>query len=135
LIVDSSALTAVLLRQPEHEWLVDQLSRASAVGVGTPTLAETGIVLTARLGVRGLTLLARLVEEAGLIVIPFAEQHARLAIDGYRRFGKGRHPASLNFGDCLCYAIAKLAEEPLLCLGDDFTKTDLQVVRQAGSQA
>ncbi len=135
MIVDSSALIATLLRQPEHEWLVDQLSQSSAVGVGTPTLAETGIVLTARLGVRGRTLLARLVEEAGLIVIPFAEQHARLAIDGYRRFGKGRHPAGLNFGDCLTYATAKLAEEPLLCLGDDFTKTDLQVVRQAGSQA
>jgi ribonuclease VapC len=133
-IVDSSALTAVLLRHPEHEWLVDQLSRSSAVGVGTPTLAETGIVLTARLGVTGRTLLVRLVEEAGLIVIPFGEQHARLAIDAYRRFGKGRHPARLNFGDCLTYATAKLAEEPLLCLGDDFAKTDLQVVRKAESK-
>jgi ribonuclease VapC len=133
-IVDSSALTAVLLRQPEHEWLVDQLSRSSAVGVGTPTLAKTGIVLTARLGVRGRTLLVRLVEEAGLIVIPFGEQHARLAIDAYRRFGKGRHPARLNFGDCLTYATAKLAEDPLLCLGDDFAKTDLQVVSKAESK-
>lgn len=134
MIVDSSALTAVLLRQPEHEWVVDQLSRSSAAGVGTPTLAETGIVLTARLGVRGRTLLVRLVEEAGLIVIPFAEQHARLAIDAYRRFGKGRHPARLNFGDCLTYATAKLAGEPLLCLGDDFAKTDLQVVGKAVSK-
>jgi ribonuclease VapC len=130
-IVDSSAITAVLLRQPEHQWVVDQLSRSPAVGVGTPTLAETGIVLTAKLGVRGRTLLLRLVEEAGLIVIPFTEQHARLAIDAYRRFGKGKHPARLNFGDCLAYATAKLAEEPLLCLGDDFAKTDLQVVRKA----
>jgi ribonuclease VapC len=130
-IVDSSAITAVLLRQPEYQWVVDQLSRSPAVGVGTPTLAETGIVLTAKLGVRGRTLLVRLVEEAGLIVIPFTEQHARLAIDAYRRFGKGKHPARLNFGDCLAYATAKLAEEPLLCLGDDFAKTDLQVVRKA----
>jgi ribonuclease VapC len=130
LIVDSSALTAVILRQPEHEWLVEQLSGSSAVGVGTPTLAETGIVLTARLGVQGRTLLARLIEEAGLIVIPFAEQHARLAIDAYRRFGKGRHPARLNFGDCLTYATARLAEEPLLCLGEEFARTDLQVVRK-----
>ena len=134
MIVDSSAITAVLLRQPEHEWLVDQLSRSSAVGVGTPTLAETGIVLAVRLGVRGRTLLLRLVEEAGLIVIPFTEQHARLAIDAYQRFGKGRHPARLNFGDCLTYAIARLAEETLLCLGDDFAKTDLQVVRKAVSK-
>jgi ribonuclease VapC len=134
LIIDSSALIAVLLRQPEHEWLVDEMSRSPAIGVGTPTLAETGIVLTARLGVRGRTLLARLVEEAGLIVIPFTEQHARLAIDAYGRFGKGRHPAGLNFGDCLPYAAAKLAREPLLCLGDDFAKTDIQVVRQEESQ-
>ena len=134
MIVDSSALTAVLLRQPAHEWVVDQLSRSSAVGVGSPTLAETGIVLTARLGVRGRTLLVRLVEEAGLIVIPFSEQHARLAIDAYRRIGKGRHPARLNFEDCLTYATAKLAGEPLLCLGNDFAKTDLPVVGKAVSK-
>lgn len=130
MIVDSSALTAVLLRQPEHEWLVDQLSGSSPVGVGTPAVAETGIVLSSRLGIGGRTLLARLVEEAGLIVIPFSEEHARLAIDAYWRFGKGRHPARLNFGDCLTYATAKLADEPLLCVGDDFSSTDLQVVRQ-----
>ena len=130
MIVDSSALIAILLRQPEHEWLVDQLSGTSSAGVGTPAIAETGIVLSSRLGVRGRTLLARLIEEAGLIVIAFSEQHARLAIDAYWRFGKGRHPARLNFGDCLTYAIAKLGDESLLCIGDDFSKTDLQVVRQ-----
>ena len=87
-------------------------------------------MLSSRLGIGGRTLLARLVEEAGLIVIPFSEEHARLAIDAYWRFGKGRHPARLNFGDCLTYATAKLADEPLLCVGDDFSSTDLQVVRQ-----
>src|SRR5581483_4641869 len=96
--------------------------------VGGPTLAETGIVLTARLGPSGRTLLARFVQETGLVVVPFGDEHWAAAIDAFLRFGKGRHPAALNFGDCLTYAVARLAGEPLLCLGDDFAKTDLQVL-------
>lgn len=73
----------------------------------------------------GLELLARFVEEAGLIVIPFEEEHWRAAADAFVRYGKGRDPAGLNFGDCMTYATAQLAGRPLLCLGEDFTKTDL----------
>jgi ribonuclease VapC len=126
-IVDSSAVVAVLLQQVAHEALVDRLAEGP-VGIGSPTLAEAGIVLEARLGLIGWTLLARLVEEGEWVVIPFTEQHAAAAVDAYRRYGKGHHPAALDFGDCLTYAVARLADEPLLCVGDDFGKTDLHLV-------
>ena len=125
MIVDSSAAVAILLRQPGYEPLLERLAAETGVAIGAATLAETGIVLAARLGVSGLTLLARFVQESGLVVVAFSEEHWPVAVDAFLRFGKGRHPAALNFGDCLTYAIARLAEEPLLSLGEDFRKTDL----------
>jgi ribonuclease VapC len=97
-------------------------------GVGAATLAEAGIVLTARMGVEGKRVLALFVMESDLVVIPFGDGHWKAAVDAYRRYGKGRHPASLNFGDCLTYATAKLAGQPLLCTGADFARTDLPTV-------
>jgi len=123
-IVDSSALVAIVLREPGWEALVDKLS-AEPAGAGAPTLAEAGMVLTARLGPRGRSLLARIVQEARIVVVPFTDEHWPIAIDAYARFGKGRHAADLNFGDCLTYAVASLAGQPLLCLGEDFARTDL----------
>lgn len=95
------------------------------VAAGAPTLAETGIVLHARLGETSRGLLERILDELGIQEIPFGEIHWREAVDAFRRFGKGRHPAGLNFGECLTYAAAKLASEPLLFVGEDFTRTDL----------
>jgi ribonuclease VapC len=123
-IVDSSALVAIVLREPGWEALVDKLS-AEPAGAGAPTLAEAGMVLTARLGPRGRSLLARIVQEARIVVIPFTDEHWPIAIDAYARFGKGRHAAALNFGDCLTYSVASLAGQPLLYLGEDFARTDL----------
>ena len=97
-------------------------------GIGTPTLAETGIVLAARLGSAGRTLLGRFLEEAQLVPVPFSERHWGVAVDAFLRFGKSRHPAALNFGGCMTYATADLAGEPLLCLGEDFARTDLALV-------
>jgi ribonuclease VapC len=128
-IVDSSAVVAVLLRQPGHEAVLDRLESAQVVGIGAPTLVETGIVLAARLGIAGKTLLARFLDEAGLTVIPFTAEHWTLAVDAYIRYGKGRHPAALNFGDCLTYAVCRQADQPLLYVGDDFTRTDLDLAR------
>jgi len=127
-IVDSSALVAIVLAEPGHQVLVDHLARASVVGVGAPTLAETGIVLTARLGIVGRSLLARLLQEAGAETIPYTAAHWPIAVEAFTRYGKGRHPAALNFGDCLTYAACRLAGRPLLCTGDDFPQTDLDVV-------
>jgi ribonuclease VapC len=127
-IVDSSAIVAVLLRQPGYEPLLEQLAAAAVPAAGAPTLAESGIVLAARMGVAGKTLLARFVQESGLVVVLFGEHHWGAAVDAFLRYGKGRHPAGLNFGACMTYAVARLAGEPLLCLGDDFAQTDLRLV-------
>jgi ribonuclease VapC len=123
-IVDSSALVAIVLREPGWEVLAAKLSSGPA-GAGAPTLAAAGVVLTAKMGPRGRSLLARVVQEARVSLVPFTDEHWPVAVDAYGRFGKGRHAAALNFGDCLTYAVASLAGQPLLYVGDDFGKTDL----------
>jgi ribonuclease VapC len=128
LILDSSAIVAVLLREPGCERLMARLVENPEPGVGSPTMTETGIVLCARLGERGQTLLGRFAQAYELVILPFDAEHWTLAVQAFLRFGKGRHPAALNFGDCLTYATARLAGEPLLCLGEDFAKTDLALV-------
>ncbi len=129
MIVDSSAVVGILLREPGWETLLDHIALADpAPGIGAPTLAEAGIVLAARLGIPGKTLLARFVQESGMRQVAFTADHWMVAIDAFVRYGKGRHPAALNFGDCLTYATSRLADEPLLCIGDDFSKTELSLV-------
>lgn len=80
------------------------------------------------LGVAGRSLLARLLYEAGAETIPYTAAHWPVAVDAFTRYGKGRHPAALNFGNCLTYATCRLAGRPLLCTGDDFPQTDLAVI-------
>jgi ribonuclease VapC len=128
MIIDSSAILAVIGKEPGYEHIVHQLAASSATRIGAPTQLETGIVLTARFGPRGKTALARFLQESSIQTVAFGEAHASVALDAYSRFGKGRHRAALNFGDCCTYAVASLAGEPLLCLGDDFPQTDLPVV-------
>lgn len=127
MIVDTSALIAIVFKEPGHEELIHKMSEAEYLGIGTPTLAETGIVLSARLQGGGRTILARLCQELGLVQIPFGDAHWREAVGAYERFGRGRHSARLNFGACLSYATAKLAGQPLLYVGGDFSKTDLEL--------
>ena len=110
MIVDTSAIVALVLQEPGYERIEEALASGVKAGIGTPTLAETGIVLTARLGRDARPLLARLVQEAGLSLVPFGEGHYVEAIRAWQAFGKGRHPAALNFGDCLSYATASLAD-------------------------
>ena len=127
MIVDSSALLAIVFQEPGFEDLLDRIGTPDAVAVGTPTLAETGIVLHARLGTNAHGLLERMLDELDIQEVPFGEIHWREAVDAYRRFGKGQHPAALNHGDSMTYAVARLAGEPLLFVGDDFGHTDLEV--------
>lgn len=126
MILDTSVLVAIVLREPGYEELVGKLRSAGALGIGTPTLVEAGIVLSARLGVEPQAVLDRFQRDFGVVPVVFGEQHWREALDAFRRFGKGRHPASLNFGDCLSYAAAKVAGHPLLFVGDDFGRTDVE---------
>jgi ribonuclease VapC len=128
LILDSSAIVAIVLKEPDHEWLQERLADNPEPGVGAPTMVEAGIVLTARLGASGQTLLGRLAQGYEFVILPCEAEHWTIAVQAFLRFGKGRHPAGLNFGDCFTYATARVAGEPLLCLGEDFAKTDLSLV-------
>ncbi len=128
MILDSSAVVAILLREPGYESLLDTLCETAEAGIGAPTLVEAGIVLAARTKTDSRGLLARFLAEAAVITIPFSDAHFSTAIDAWLRFGKGRHPAALNYGDCLAYATARVAGQPLLCTGNDFAQTDLQTV-------
>ncbi|HEV7670313.1 MAG TPA: type II toxin-antitoxin system VapC family toxin [Thermoanaerobaculia bacterium] len=125
MIPDSSAIIAILGREPECDLLVDQLLAAKSKAVSAATLLETDIVLVARFRKPSQPLLDKFLEEFDVMVAPFTEDHWKAANQAFLRFGKGRHPAALNFGDCISYATARLAEEPLLFIGQDFTKTDL----------
>lgn len=127
MILDTSAITAVVFQEPGYESLRDRMSTDESVGIGSATLVEAGIVLSARLRRDARDLLARFLQEADVRIVPFDEDHWAVAVDAWLRFGNGRHPARLNFGDCLSYATARLAGEPLLCVGEDFPKTDLEL--------
>ena len=124
MILDSSAVVAILFREPGADALVDKLATTPAVGIGAPTLVEATIVCSHRLGRDARGLLARFLDEAGIAVVPFGDMHASVAADAWLRFGKGRHKAALNYGDCLAYASATVANQPLLCVGNDFPETD-----------
>ena len=127
MILDTSAILAVVFREPGFETLLEKIADSPNLAIGAPTLTEAGIVLQSRLGkdVRGLLL--QLLHEWQVIIIPFGEYHWQEAIAAYSRFGRGQHKAALNFGDCLAYAAAKLSDQPLLCTGNDFSKTDIQI--------
>ncbi|MCI0442837.1 type II toxin-antitoxin system VapC family toxin [bacterium] len=127
MIIDSSAVLSILFKEPGYEELISKIAASKFTGMGVPTAAETAIVLSSRLGKDSRALLFRFLQEASIEQVPFGEQHANVAIDAWLRFGKGRHKAALNFGDCLSYATAKLADLPVLCTGDAFKKTDLLI--------
>lgn len=86
------------------------------------------MVLIGRLGIRGRTLLERFLQDRSVETVTYTAEHASIALDAFHQFGKGRHPAGLNMGDCHTYAVAALAGEPLLCVGKDFPQTDLELV-------
>ena len=119
MIVDTSALLAIVFQEPGHDRHIDRILAADAVAAGTPTLAATG-VLSTRLGAGAHGMVERLLDELGIQEIPFGELHWREAVDAFRRYGKGSHLARLNFGECMTYATAKLAGEHLLFVGEDF---------------
>ena len=125
MILDTSAIVAVVFKEPGFETVVRKIAAADVVAIGSPSAAEAAIVLDARLGSIGRDILIRLLHEWTITIVPFGEDHWKQAAEAYVRFGRGHHKAGLNFGDCLAYALAKLSRQPLLCLGNDFAKTDL----------
>ena len=125
MIVDTSAIVAIVFREPGFETLLKKLSESTATAIGAPTLLEAAIVLSARLERDARSMLAEVIAEFHMVEVPFGEVHWREAVRAHLRFGRGRHPANLNYGDCVTYAVASLAAEPLLFAGEDFAATDL----------
>lgn len=132
LVLASSALVAIVLGDREAEALVSLLlGREGRVVVAAPTVLETGIVVEARVGPAGLDDLAALLAELEVDVVAFDEEHAQEAQLAWRRFGKGRHPAALNYGDCQSYALTIVEDAELLFVGQDFHQTDIRAAYQS----
>ena len=100
---------------------------ARTLAIGAPTLFETGMVITGRLRGDGRATVTKFLRDWDVEIVPFGEPHWEAAFAAFVRYGKGRHPAKLNYGDCMTYATARLADLPLLCTGDDFPQTDLAI--------
>ena len=129
LVVDTSAAVAVILGEPGSDELTGHLEDALARLMPAAIRVELGIVIEARLGPAGQDVVDRFLRDAEIDIVPVDAEMAARAMSGWRRYGKGRHPAGLNFGDCFSYALAEHTGHPVLCTGDDFAATDLTVVR------
>ncbi|MCS7069578.1 MAG: type II toxin-antitoxin system VapC family toxin [Meiothermus sp.] len=125
MVLDSSVLLQLIFAEPGYQETLERPLRAEVRLVGAPTLLEVGMVVGSRLEPDRLHLLDELLDRLDVQVIPFEAAHAREALSAFRRFSKGRHPAALNFGDYLSYAVAKVSGLPLAYVGDDFAQTNL----------
>jgi len=125
MVVDSSALAAILFGEPERRQFIEAIESADARLLSVANWVEISIVVEARHGAEGVRDLERFIDLAGLELVPVDAEQGRVARDAWVRFGKGRHRAALNFGDCFAYALAKSAGHVLLFKGEDFTHTDL----------
>ena len=126
MVVDSSALVAILREEPGHERFLQKALDADQPMVGTTTAFETAMVLSGRWHRDARSTLHGLLRTIGAEIVPFTEEHYEAAVSAFLRYGKGRHPAGLNFGDCMSYALAVVSGLPLLYTGSDFSKTDVQ---------
>ena len=125
IVVDTSAIIAMLLGEAEAAQYANLLADAADVRMSAVTDYETRVVLRPR----GPAMIVRydaLLAEIGISIVPFDQEQSRLAFEGYRHWGKGVHPAALNLGDCAAYALAKSLDAPLLFKGADFARTDVR---------
>jgi ribonuclease VapC len=125
IVVDTSALIAILDREPDAALYAEAIAEADSPLISAATLLELHIVMLNRHGGRAGQLVDRLIQDAGFQIEHFTAQHLELAREAYARYGKRRNSAGLNYGDCFSYALAKATGLPLLFKGEDFSKTDL----------
>ena len=123
MIIDTSALIAILRQEEEGARFTDVLLQSADNRISAGTLLEAQLIAA---GYNGLDELVALLEEIDVEIVPFDARQAELAFEAFQRFGKGRHPAGLNFGDCFAYALARTLDEPLLFKGNDFSQTDIE---------
>lgn len=125
MVIDTSAILAILLDEAEAEDFLARIERDPVRLVSVASYVEAAIIIDDRFGTEGGRDLKLFLIEAGIEIEPVTVAQADLAREAYRRFGRGNHPARLNFGDCFAYALAKAAREPILYKGDDFGRTDI----------
>lgn len=125
MVIDTSAILAVVLDEAERESFIALIEAAPRRLISAATRVEASIVLQRRSGDTAVLWLDQYIDRAGIETESVDAAQAMAAVAAYRRFGKGRHPAGLNFGDCFAYALAAVTGEPLLYKGDDFAKTDI----------
>lgn len=124
-VLDTSAVVAVVREEADGPRLLEALIAADVIGIGTPTMVEASVVLRRRFGWDGQQLFLTFLSDWAVVVIPFGRRHWKMAARASGRYGKGHHPAALNFGDCMTYATAQVAGAPLLFTGEDFARTDV----------
>jgi ribonuclease VapC len=127
MVIDSSAILAILSDEPERAHFNDLIEKAPQRVMAAPVYLETAMVIEARNRDRGALEMDLFYARAAVEILPFTRDLAEIARLAFRLYGKGRHPAKLNFGDCVSYALAKSRNDPLLCKGDDFPLTDLRI--------
>jgi ribonuclease VapC len=128
-VIDTSAIVAILGLEPESARLAQAIEADPNRLISAATIVEAGLVIESRYGAAGGREFDLLVAKAGFSIETVTADHADVAREAWRRFGKGRHPAGLNFGDCFSYALARISGEPLLFKGGDFASTDVSVVQ------
>jgi ribonuclease VapC len=126
IVIDSSALVVILRDEPERRSFIDAIVDHGEPRISAATYVEASMVMELRLGDRGGREIDVLMEDVSIAIVPVDQAQAKIAREAFRRFGKGRHRAALNFGDCFVYALAKTLDAPVLFKGDDFTLTDLK---------
>ena len=127
MVIDSSALLAILQREPQRRSFIEAIESADSARMSVASFVETSIVIETRYGPDGLRDLDRFLSRAAIELVPVDQEQGQLARSAFSRFGKGRHRAALNFGDCFSYAAAISLSEPLLFKGDDFMYTDVPI--------
>lgn len=132
MVVDTSAVIALIQGEPRAVDIATVLVGAAQTVISAPSATECVIVLSHRYGPVGRTVFERVRQEFGIAIGHYTEAHVAVAHRAYLEYGKGRHPAALNFGDCMSYAAARVSGEPLLAIGDDFPRTDLEFEGLAG---
>ena len=133
IVVDSSALIAIVKNENDATHFHSALATASKLVMGAPTKIELMLVAGGRFGRDGLVRTQTLLDSSGITIHDWTEDLSDQAVEAFMRYGKGQHPAKLNFGDCMSYALAKSLNAPLLYKGEDFAKTDIKSAAAASA--
>jgi ribonuclease VapC len=127
MVIDTSCLAAIFFREPERPIFLQKLEQAASVQISAATMLESGIVIERRFGEIGKIQFEEFLKISRFQLVSVDFEQVGVALRAWRKYGKGNHPAALNFGDCFSYALAKITGEPLLAKGEDFRQTDIEL--------